>query len=60
MAEVLYDQAKVTAYRASAAELHALGREVKQRFDSAVIEGDKQAAREAPSVVCVTEGSIAV
>ena len=42
-----YDQAKVTAYRDSAMELHALRREVKQRFDEAVIEGDKRAAREA-------------
>jgi hypothetical protein len=42
-----YDQAKVTAYRDSAMELHALRQRVKREFDSAVTDGNKQAARSA-------------
>jgi hypothetical protein len=47
LAALRYDQAKVTAYRDSAMKLHALRREVERQFDSAVTDGDKQAARDA-------------
>ncbi len=47
MAESLYNPAKVTEYRDSAVKLHALRRKVKERFDSAVESGDKQAAQSA-------------
>jgi hypothetical protein len=47
LAELRYDQAKVTEYRGIAAELHALRQRVKREFDSAVTDGDKQAARDA-------------
>jgi hypothetical protein len=47
LAELRYDQAKVTAYRDSAVKLHALRQRVEQQFDSAVTDGNKQAARDA-------------
>jgi hypothetical protein len=44
---LLYNPAKVTAYRDSAVKLHELRREVERQLDSAVESGDKQAARDA-------------
>jgi hypothetical protein len=47
LAELRYDQAKVTAYRDSAMELHGLRQRIEKEFDSAVESGNKQAARDA-------------
>ena len=47
MTEGLFNQDKVNRYRDSATKLHELRREVEQQFDSAVTDGNKQAARDA-------------
>jgi hypothetical protein len=44
---LFYDPAKVTEYRDSAVELHALRQSVEQQFDSAVTDGNKELARSA-------------
>ena len=47
MEGLLYSQDKVNQYRDSAVRLHALRQSVEQQFDSAVTDGNKQAARNA-------------
>ena len=47
MAELLYDETKVTQYRESAMNLHLLRQRVEQQFESAVTDGNKEAARNA-------------
>lgn len=47
MAELLYDQEKVNQYRDTATKLHALRQSVEQQFESAVTDGNKEAARNA-------------
>ena len=47
LAELRYNQDKVNQYRNSAVRLHELRQSVEQQFDSAVTDGNKQAARDA-------------
>jgi hypothetical protein len=45
--DILYDQDKVTRYYEAATELHNLRVEVGKRIESAIVEGNNQAARSA-------------